>query len=172
MTKRTRSIDEQLDALRPAVAIGFAAHLHRWFQAGAVVGVVAAVVFWHPVPLMIAAFLGVIGLAERWAGPNIVAAIAAYDSGRPTLGEVSIAVTPGDSVDRCQATVREPGRLDWEYEFVPQGWRPSTGTLAARIWRDEATGRPVLAVVEDGILIPRDDPRQLPGIAGPEGGAR
>jgi hypothetical protein len=78
---RTLSVEEQIAIMRPSAAVGVAAHMHHWFLAGAALGVIVALVSWHPVPLMIAVFLGLVGLSEQWAGPNIVAARAAYDSG-------------------------------------------------------------------------------------------
>jgi len=133
--------------------------MHKWFLAGAATGVIAAVVFWHPVPLMMAAFLGVVGFSEQRAGPNIVSAIVAYDSGKATDGEVSVAVTSWDTDNTYHATVCEVGHPDWTYEFIPQGWQPASRCYPARIWRTEPEGRPVLAVVEEGILVPRYPPK-------------
>lgn len=157
---RALSVQEQIAALRPG--IGFAARMHYWFLAGAVLGVFAAVVFWHPAPLVAAVFLGVVGLSEQRAGPNIVAAMAAYDSGKPTSGDVCIAVTRWDTGNTYHATVRERGQLEWKYEFIPQGWQPNVRNYPARIWRAGGAGQPVLAAVDDGILIPRYDPEQIP----------
>jgi len=154
-----RSVEQQIAVLRPTV--GFAARMHTWLLVGAAVGVIMAVVFWHPVPLMVAAFLGIVGFSERRAGPNIVSAVVAYDSGTWAAGEVSVTITSWDTDNHYHATVREPGHPDWEYEFVPQGWQPVSGTLPARIWREGSEGRPVLAAVEEGILVPRYDPKQV-----------
>ncbi len=156
---KTLSVEEQIARFRPGM--GFAAHMHRWFLAGATVGVIAAAVLWNPIPLMIAAFLGIVGFSEKRAGPNIAAAITAYDLDTPTIGEVSIAITCWDSDNHYHATVREQGRPDWEYEFMPQGWQPVEGCFPAKIWRTDAEGRPALAVVEEGILIPRYNPKPV-----------
>jgi hypothetical protein len=91
-----------------------------------------------------------------------VAAIVAYDKGTWRSGEVSISIA-WDMNDHYYAVVREQGHCDWTYEFIPQGWRPSEGTCPARLWRDAATGRPILAAVADGVVIPRDDPKPVPG---------
>ena len=155
----TLSIEQQIAMLRPTV--GFAAHMHKWLLAGAAIGVIGAVVYWHPVPLMIAVFLGVIGFSEQRAGPNILSAIAAYDSSAPTNGEISIAITSWDTDNHYHATVREQGHPDWEYEFVPQGWQPANRSYPARIWRGGSENQPILTVVEEGILIPRYDPTQV-----------
>lgn len=155
----TLSVEQQIAMLRPTV--GLAAHLHKWLLAGAAVGVIAAVVFWHPVPLMIGAFLGVVGFSEQRAGPNIVSAIAAYDSGMSTNGEISIAITCWDTDNDFHATVRERGHPDWMFEFIPQGWQPVNRSYSAEIWRAGSENQPILAVVEEGILIPRYDPIQV-----------
>jgi len=109
-------------------------------------------------PLMFALFFGAIGLLERQAGPNIVAAISAYDAGEPANGEVTVSLSCWDTDTHYHAVVREPNQPGWKYEFVPQGWKPAAQTYPARIWRDSSGDPPVLAVVENGILIPRYQP--------------
>lgn len=155
----TFSVEQQAAMLRPAA--GSAANLHKWLLASAAMGVIAAVVLWHPIPLMVAAFLGIVGSSEQRAGPNILAAIAAYDSGTASVGETSIAVTSWSDTYTYRAAVRERGYPDWEYECIPQGWQPEGGTCPARIWRTGSQDKPVLVVVEAGILIPRYDPKQV-----------
>jgi hypothetical protein len=110
---------------------------------------------------MIAAFLGVVGLSEQRAGPNIVSAIVAYDSGTATDGEVSVAITSWDTDNTYHATVREAGHSDWKYEFIPQGWQPVSRSYMAKIWRHTPEGQPVLSVVDEGILIPRYNPKPV-----------
>jgi hypothetical protein len=110
---------------------------------------------------MIAVFLGIVGFAEQRAGPNIVSAIAAYDSGTPTNGEISIAISCWDTSNHYHATVREQGHPDWKYEFVPQGWEPASCSYPAQIWRAGSEGKPILTVVKEGILIPRYDPKHV-----------
>ena len=110
---------------------------------------------------MIAAFLSVVGFSEQRAGPNIVAAIAAYDSGTPTIGEVSITVTSWDTNNHYRATVCEQGHPDWNFEFIPQGWQPASQSYPAQIWRTGGEEKPIFAIVEAGILIPRYDPKRF-----------
>jgi hypothetical protein len=88
-----------------------------------------------------------------------VSAIVAYDSGTPTDGDVSVAITSWDTDNTYHAIVREAGHSEWKYEFIPQGWQPASRSYPARIWRNDLEGRPILAVVEEGILIPRYDPK-------------
>jgi hypothetical protein len=151
------SVEDQILRLRSTIP--FAPHMHKWFLAGAVTGVIAAVIFWHPIPLMIAAFLGIVGLSEQRAGPNIVSALFAYDSGTATDGEVSVAITSWDTDNSYHATVHEAGHSDWKYEFIPQGWQPASRSYLAKIWRHTPEGPPILTVVDEGILIPRYDPK-------------
>jgi len=152
----TSSVETQIARLRPAVI--FAPHMHKWFLAGAAIGFLAAIVFWHPWPLMIAFFLGVVGFSEQRAGPNILSAILAYDCDDPTVGTVSVEITSWSDSETYHATVSEIGHSDWKYQFIPQGWQPANRSYSARIWRCGTEGRPLLAVVEEGILIPRYDP--------------
>ncbi|MCP5279042.1 MAG: hypothetical protein H6935_11865 [Thiobacillus sp.] len=153
------SVERQIAVLRPT--LGYAAHMHTGFLVAAAVGLIAALVFWHPVPLMLAAFLAVVGFSEQRAGPNIVAAISAYDAGTPTHGEVFVTITCWDTDNHYHATVSEPGHSNWLFEFVPQGWQPASQLYPARIWRCGESGSPTLVVVEEGILIPRYDPKPV-----------
>jgi hypothetical protein len=149
------SVEQQIAALRSTVK--FASHMNKWLLGSALIGLLTAITLWHPVPLMLALFLGVIGISERQAGPNIVAAISAYDSGTPTLGKVLINATRWDSDTNYHATVMEQGHPDWTYEFVPQGWQPNDSSYPAHIWRI-SDGKPVLVIIEDGVLVPRHIP--------------
>jgi hypothetical protein len=152
------SVEEQLNVLRPTIP--FAARMHQWLLVGASGSALLAAILWNPAPLLIAAFLAVVALAERRAGPNLVAALRAYDTGAPEFGEVRITLSEGDSANHYHASVRGGAHPEWRYDFVPQGWQPAEGEHAARIWRAGPEGRPVLAVVEGGILIPRSLPRR------------
>jgi hypothetical protein len=158
---RKLSVEQQVAALRPAVVVGFAGNMHKWFLAGAALGMIMAILFWHPVPLVIAAFLGFIGFSEQRAGPNIVAALAAYDFDTPTYGEVFIAITSWDTDNFYDAKVCEQGYSDWKFEFIPQGWQPATSSYRARIWRNGSEGQPILVAVDDGLLIPRYTPKKI-----------
>jgi hypothetical protein len=153
------SVDRQIAQLRPLV--GFAPDVQKWLLGAAAAAVVAALLLWHPWPLMIGAFLGLVGLSEKRTGPNIVLAVLAYDSGTATHGEVSISIDSSDTVSRHFVTVREQGHPDWEYTFIPLEWVPVSGAFPARIWRADDSKRPVLTAVEEGILIPRSDPKQV-----------
>jgi hypothetical protein len=149
------TIEQQIDLLRPAVRSGLARRFHWWLLGVAAVLLIVAAVTWHPVPLMIALFLGVVGVAERLAGPNLERAITAFDEGEPSGGIASITIVGGDTTDHYHAILREEGRPDSGFEFMPQGWEPAEGSFPARIWRSEDGTTPVLATIEAGVLIPR-----------------
>lgn len=152
------TVEQQIDLLRPAVRTGLARRLHWWLIGLAAALGLVGLALWHPVPLMIAAFVGVVGLAERQAGPNLDAAVRAFDEGAPSAGHASITIVSGDTGDHYHVVLREEGRPDAEYEFIPQGWLPAEGTHPARIWRRPADGSPVLATIDKGVLIPRRKP--------------
>lgn len=107
---------------------------------------------------MIAFFLGFVGFSEQRAGPNLLFAILAYDCDDPTEGTVSVEITSWSDSETYHAIVSEIGHSDWKYQFIPQGWQPAARSYSARIWRSDTAGRPLLAAVEEGILIPRYDP--------------
>ena len=152
------TIEQQIDLLRPAVRIGLARRLHWWLIGIAVSLGLVSLVLWHPVPLMIGVFLGVVGVAERRAGPNLEAAVRAFDERASSSGQASITISSGDTRDHYHVVLREAGRRDSKFEFIPQGWMPVEGTFPAGIWRAQDDGAPVLATVEGGVLIPRGKP--------------
>lgn len=158
---RSQTLDQQINNLRPAVTSGIAATFRYWLIGGAVVLAIVAAVWWNPIPLMIALFLGIVGIAEKQAGPNIVTAIKAYDQLEPTHGLATIWITCWDTDNHYHARLQEAGQPVWEYEFIPQGWQPGEGTYPVRIWRSGASGsKPVLAATAEGIMIPRYMPKQ------------
>lgn len=158
---RSQVLDQQIDNLRPTATSGIAGSFAYGLIGSAVVLSILAAVLWNPVPLMIALFLGVVGLAERRAGPNIAAAVKAYDLLEPTHGQATIWITCWDTDNHYHTCLQETGEPDWEYEFIPQGWQPGEGTYPVRIWRSSGSGsKPVLAATTDGIMIPRDVPKQ------------
>ena len=152
---------QQIDALRPAVNSGLAATMHYWMIGSALALGLLSLVLWHPVPLMIGLFLGIVGLSEQSAGPNIAAAINAYDHLTPTLGEVVISSSEGDSMTHYQARVSQAGEATWEYAFIPQGWTPQDGRCPAHIWRAASGQAPLLCAVDAGVLIPRNTPKRV-----------
>jgi hypothetical protein len=153
------SVEQQIDNLRPTV--GFAAQMHKWLLLGAALGVIASLLIWNPIPLMFSVFLAVVGFSEKRAGPNIVAAISAYDSEAPAPGNASITITCWDMDNHYHVRLHEEGHPDWTYEFVPQGWQPAAGSHAAKVWRSGLEGKPVLSVVKEGVMIPRYDPKTV-----------
>src|SRR3989339_58770 len=152
------SIESQIALLKPATNNRVGRNLHRWMLGSAAALALLSALIWNPIPLMIALFLGFVGIAEHRAVPNILNALRAYESGVATDGEVTISTTCWDTDTHYHAIVQEPGRQDWTYEFIPQGWLPETGTHAAKIWRSADREAPVLAATENGILIPRYEP--------------
>lgn len=160
------TVEQQIENLRLLAKKGLALNFHNWLLASAVVLVILSIFLWNPIPLMIAIFLGIIGIFERSAGPNIVASIKAYDTTKATLGTVVITISCWDIDNHYHVLVKESGQPDWKYEFIPQGWNPAAGCYAARIWRTGNVGPPILTAVENGILIPRYNPINLKTASG------
>jgi hypothetical protein len=156
---KTLSVEQQIHCLRSTMDV--AAQMHAWFLLGAAFGVIASLVLGSPIPLVFSVFLAVVGFAEQRACPNIIAAVSAYDSGLPSLGSASIAITCWDMDNHFHVVLREEGYLDWTYEFIPQGWQPAAGMYAAKVWRKGLDDKPVLAVVDGGIMVPRREPRVI-----------
>ncbi len=169
---KTRTVDQQLAMLRPGLR--FAAHLHHGMMGVALVGMLAALVFWHPVPLLLALFFGLVGISERTAGPNIVAALHAYDAETSMNGVVENSIHRRDGDDTFHARLSQPGNMDWTFQFIPQGWCPTAGIHEARAWRHAENGRPLLVTTKVGVLIPRytPEPASTPPVNGASAGSR
>jgi hypothetical protein len=156
---KKRSVEAQISILRAAMKWRVGRNLHNWLLGVGVMLAMLGVALWSPIPLVCAAFFAIVGVSERRAAPNLLNALAAYDTRAPSMAEISITITSWDSDDHYHVLVPGQGQPDWEYEFIPQGWSPVAGRFLARIWRLEDNGPPALAIVDEGILIPRYDPK-------------
>ncbi|UAJ72281.1 hypothetical protein IQE94_14540 [Synechocystis sp. PCC 7339] len=154
---KTLSVAQQITNLRPA--LGIAAQINRWFLGAAVLGAITSLLFWNLLPLTFSLFFVIVGFSRRKLGSNLIAAISAFDEEVPSLGEVCITITRWNADNHYHGIVRETGYPNWKYEFIPQGWRPVPGTYPAKIWRTDIDGRPILTVVQEGIMIPTGDAR-------------
>ena len=106
---KTFTVEQQIDNLRPLAKNGLAQTFHNWLVASAALLVILSVFLWNPIPLMIAIFLGVVGIAERSAGPNIAATIKAYDTIKATSGEVTITISCWDTDNHYHARYKRMG---------------------------------------------------------------
>ena len=152
------SVEEQIARFRPGLALGIVARFHYWLLAIAVLCAIAALLLWHPLPLLFAAFFCIVALSDRGAGRNIAAAVTAYDMGTPTQCEVVIELREWSDVVTCHARIVQGESVAWTFAFVPQGWRPLAGQYAGRVWSKGSSGAPLLATIDGGVLVPRRDP--------------
>lgn len=155
------TVDEQLANLKTAARWPIAQKLNHWMIGTGVVLIIVSALIWNPIPLMIGAFLCIVGTAERRAIPNILNALHACESVQPSSGTAAISISCWSDSNHYEVILREVGQRAWQYEFIPQGWTPTEGTHSARIWRLGRCQAPALAAVEQGILVPRYDPKSV-----------
>ncbi len=155
---RDLSVEEQIARFRRGLANGIIARFHYWLLAIAVLCAIAALLLWHPLPLLFTVFFCVVALSDRGAGRNIAAAVTAYDMGTPTPCEVVIELREWSDVVTCHARIVQGEAGAWTFVFVPQGWRPLAGRYAGKVWSKAKGGAPLIATVDGGVLIPRCDP--------------
>jgi len=148
-------VEQQIANLRPSVVSGIARQIHIYILACAVLLLVISIIFWHPIPLMFATFIAIVGLGSRDTGPLLDAAIRAYDLAPTVSGQVTITLENNFDSDCYYALVLEDNQPSWKYEFIPQSWRPVAGTYPVRIWRLKPETSQDLVAIEEGILIPR-----------------
>ena len=154
-------VEQQIANLKPSVKSGAARHFHVYLFNGAILLVILSAVLWHPVPLMLAAFFGLVALGSRESGPLLLTAIQAYETAKPVASEVTVSIESDGDSDRYYVTVITDEESAWRYEFIPQGWNPVAGTHAASIWRLPSSTLPNIISVPEGIMIPRYKPKLL-----------
>lgn len=154
-------VEQQIAKLKPCVKSGVARLLHVYLVVGAVLLVVLSIVLWHPIPLMLAVFMGIVGLCSRESGALLVNAIQAYETANHDSCEVSISIDNNSDSDRYYAIVSRNEGSVWRYEFIPQGWKPLAGTYAGVVWGLPSDLSPKLTSINEGILIPRYKPKLL-----------
>jgi len=154
-------VEQQIANLKPSVKSGVARQLHVYLVAGAILLVILSIALWHPIPLMLAAFIGLVALGSRESGPLLEAAIQAYETASPVSCEVSISIESNTDSDSYYAIVSRNEGSVWRYEFIPQGWKPVAGTYAAVVWSLPSDPSPNLSAVNEGIMIPRYKPKLL-----------
>jgi len=155
------SVEQQIANLKPCVKSGIARRFHVYLFAGGILLIILSIVLWHPIPLMLAAFFGLVALGSRESGPLLETAIQAYETVEPVAKEVTILIESDGDSDRYYATVIADKEAAWRYEFIPQGWNPVAGTHAALIWTLPSSTSPNLISVPEGIMIPRYKPKLL-----------
>jgi hypothetical protein len=106
----------------------------------------------------LALLFAIVGLSPSETKTNIEAAIKAYHTGTHTLGKAKIKITNAFGYDQFFAYIEEPGQPGWKFQFTPQHWKPEDGNYSVKIWRPGNRKPPVLAVTDNGILIPRKKP--------------
>lgn len=104
--------------------------------------------------LLLAVVAGSLGQST----PHLRQATEAYRRGAGHAGSVVIAITRGSDAESFRATVHDPRTGCWTFEFVPLGWTPREGRFAAQLYRLDTVPWPALAVLRDGILVPRQSP--------------
>lgn len=161
---RTMSVEQQVALLRRSMLSPLGRHLIASLGILALLFLALGYALDSPIPCMFAGFFGLVAVFEREAVPNIVAALRAWDGDSPVSGWVVITVVRGDEGDSYRVVVDEPGRMRWQYQFMPQGWKPVAGRFPARIWRPDGRDAPVMAAVDAGVLIPRYTPEALPSL--------
>jgi hypothetical protein len=154
-------VEQQIANLKPSVKSGVARHFHAYLFAGAILLVILSAVLWHPMPLMLAVFLGLVALGSRESGSLLQTAIQAYETAKPVASEVTVSIESDGDSDRYYATVVTAEESSWKFEFIPQGWNPAAGTHAALIWCLPSSTIPSLISVPEGIMIPRNKPKLL-----------
>ncbi len=158
MSQRMTAVD-QLGVLAGSMQWLLLRKLHYCMLALALILLVVAALYWHPMPLIVGLLVGAVGIAERNATPNILRALEAFQHQQAVAGRAVIRITRWDSSDTYSVTVVSDGHTPWCYEFIPQFWKPVAGDALVSVWWQGESGPPVLAVTAEGAMIPRYLPR-------------
>lgn len=112
-----------------------------------------------PPYLMIAAFVGVFIYAAYSRTPHIKNAVRALTEGHKKTGQVRLQAIY-DS-DAFTVTLINTSDSNWQYSFVPTGWKPSEGEFPATIYYLPDVAWPVLVETDQGIMVPRETPKSV-----------
>jgi len=110
---------------------------------------------------MAGVFLAVVALSIWKSAPHRRHAVRASRQGIPYSSTLTITVTESSDASAYQATVRDRFGTSWEFEFLPQGWKPAAGQTPAELFSIADIAWPVLIRTEHGILYPRYTPKRL-----------
>lgn len=128
---------------------------------GAALSAVAGYQYNHPAGYMVALFLAVVAFSAIKSAPHIRYAVLATQRGMPSRGTIAITITAWSDTESYQATVTDRLGHAWEFEFIPQGWKPEAGQSEAVIYTIPSIAWPVLVSTTQGLLFPRYQPKRI-----------
>ncbi len=128
---------------------------------GASLSAVAGYQYNHPAGYMVALFLAMIAVSAIKSAPHIKHAVLATQRGMPSRGTLVITITAWSDSESYQATVTDRLGHIWEFEFIPQEWKPGAGQTEATIYTIPSVTWPVLVSTEQGVLFPRYQPKRI-----------
>lgn len=126
---------------------------------GATLSAVAGYHYDHPAGYMVALLLAVVAVSAIKSAPHIRHAVLATQRGMPSRGNLTI--TAWSDTESYQATVTDRLGHVWEFEFIPQGWKPEAGESEATIYTIPSVAWPVLVSTTQGLLFPRYQPKRI-----------
>ena len=151
--------EEQMQSLRQMASDG----LIKWLSRGAIcLSVLCFVVGIQtdlPPYYMFAAFLGLLALASYQTAPHVRRAALAIDSSSRTNAIIEIAIDSWSDSQSFHAVVPISSTRTWKFEFIPQGWKPSAGTVEAELRFIPGVEWPTLLITKEGIIHPRYEPK-------------
>lgn len=128
---------------------------------GATLSAVAGYHYDHPAGYMVALFLAVVAVSAIMSAPHIRHAVLATQRGMPSRGNLTITITAWSDTESYQANVTDRFGHVWEFEFIPQEWKPEAGESEATIYTIPSVAWPVLLSTTQGLLFPRYQPKRI-----------
>ncbi len=157
------SVSKQIEDLMMMDRMSQGSYFQQFFKGAAILLVILlALGFYTMLPpyFMVAAFLGVIIFAVRRSTPHLKNAAKAITEGQKKAGSVKVEKIYDSSA--CNVMVEDPILGIWHFSFVPTGWEPTEGKFPATIYHLLNVAWPVLVEVEEGIMVPREQPNRSP----------
>jgi hypothetical protein len=151
--------EEQIHSLRQMASDGLIKWLFRSAIGLSVLCFVCGVKTNLPPYYMFAIFLGLLAFATYQTAPHIRRAALALDSSNRTTARIEIAIDSWSDSQSFHAIVPVSPTLAWKFEFIPQGWKPSAGTVEAELCFIPGVEWPTLLITKEGIIHPRYEPK-------------
>ena len=151
--------EEQLHSLRQMTSSNLVEWLFRGSAGLSAVCLIAGIQTSWPPYYMLAAFLALIALNAYQTAPNIRRAVRAIDSTNRTTACITIEVESWTDSQSFHAIVPASSGRTWKFEFIPQGWNPTAGTVEVELRFIPEVEWPALLITKEGIIHPRYKPK-------------
>lgn len=153
------TLEEQIHSLRQMSSRGLIKWLSRSGFCVSVLCFILGVQAASPPYFMLAAVSALLAYAALQTEPHVRRAAQALDSLDRRTEFIQISIESLSESQSFHALVPDSQSRAWKFEFIPQGWKPSAGTIQAELRFMSGVAWPALLVTSAGLIYPRYEPK-------------